>query len=224
MARHAPRPTGTVEPKPCQWLADRPASPFYLAVLLSCFPTALAFPPILLQRHANACELAHSVIAGLPHQISRRTTLLPVARWPRCRERKRPSKPGSAGAQAAAGHRPLSFQTAQRRAIAADRCRFATAFEAAMSLPITGASLSQIGLGLSRQWTAGEMLFVASRSRVVGCKEARRAIPVVQFAKVRSARKNVVAGIVGIVAEVVPQAQIRPRLRHDLHQPHGAFR
>ncbi|MGY3456346.1 hypothetical protein ACVWW5_001796 [Bradyrhizobium sp. LM3.4] len=53
--------------------------------------------------------------------------------------------------------------------------------------------------------------------------EARRAVPVVQVPKVRSPRKNVIAGIVGIIAEVVPLAKFRPSRRHDLHQAHGTF-
>ena len=49
------------------------------------------------------------------------------------------------------------------------------------------------------------MLFVASRSRVIGCEETWRTVSVVQFAKVRGTRKNVVAGMVRIASEIVPQ-------------------
>jgi hypothetical protein len=63
--------------------------------------------------HANACELARSIIARLPHQISQQTTLLLVAQWQRRREWRQPSEPVSVDAW----QRSLGFQAAQRRVL-----------------------------------------------------------------------------------------------------------
>jgi hypothetical protein len=95
------------------------ASSLYLAVVPRAFvpPHSPRLSTNSSAEHANACEPAHSVIAGLPYQISRRRALLPVAQWPRCSERRRRSGLDSAGAQPAAGQRSLSFQTAPRRAL-----------------------------------------------------------------------------------------------------------
>ena len=64
------------------------------------------------------------------------------------------------------------------------------------------------------------MFFVASRAGIVGREEAGRAVAIVQLAKIRRARENVVVRIKGISAKAVARPQVGPRLRHDLHQPH----
>src|SRR5581483_2564916 len=48
-------------------------------------------------------------------------------------------------------------------------------------------------------------------------------VAVVHLAQVSRAGEDVVARIERIAAETVPGAQLRPRVRHDLHQAHRAF-
>jgi len=64
-------------------------------------------------RHAIACLFAQTIIAVLPHQISRRTGRSHVEQWPRCHEWTQLSKIASAGAHVAPGQRELSGQSAQ---------------------------------------------------------------------------------------------------------------
>jgi hypothetical protein len=52
------------------------------------------------------------------------------------------------------------------------------------------------------------MIFIASRPRIVGGEETRRAKSQVKFADVCGASQNVVAGIVGIGAKIISSAQL----------------
>ena len=69
-----------------------------------------------------------------------------------------------------------------------------------------------IGPRLIRQRPTGrQMAFVASRSRIVGSEEARRAKPVMELSHVGGAGQDVVARIIGIGTEPVASAQVAPR-------------
>src|SRR6266702_7895039 len=67
------------------------------------------------------------------------------------------------------------------------------------------------------------MTFVAPRSYIVGSKESRRAVAVMDVTQIGGAGQNVVMGIIGIGTETVSSSQIPPCFWHDLHQAHGAL-
>ena len=77
---------------------------------------------------------------------------------------------------------------------------------------------------LRRKRSSGcQMTFISSGTGVVGGEEPRRAIAIVQLAEVRCPGKNIVARIIGVVAQTITRAQFGPGFWHDLHQTHGAF-
>src|SRR3546814_16338519 len=63
------------------------------------------------------------------------------------------------------------------------------------------------------------MLIIASWAGVIGCQHCRRiAVTIIQLTKISRARDDVVAGLVGIAAEAIARAKLRPGPGPDLHQ------
>lgn len=71
-----------------------------------------------------------------------------------------------------------------------------------------------VELGLGRQLAARrKVLVIARRTCIVGGQETWRAIAGMHLAQVRCAGKDVVAWIIGIVTETMPDTQTSPRFR-----------
>src|SRR6516162_8946707 len=69
-----------------------------------------------------------------------------------------------------------------------------------------------------------EVLFISSRTCMVGRKKACRAETVVHLFKICSARQYVVASVKRIETETIASAELHPSAGHELHQAHRTSR
>ena len=90
---------------------------------------------------------------------------------------------------------------------------------------VLGVDLSENMLAEARRKaTACEVFIVASGTGIIGRQKSRRTVAIVHFAQISGACEDVVAGIVWVTAEAITDTQLRPGIRHDLHQAHRARR